>query len=189
MNLNIGNNIIDLVIDQPNGFDQLKSAFKENILENTALEQPRFNGVYDKMIKTVVGVSEQYYVRIRGNTTKTFDLYFKREDSDKKIRTYNGQAELDYTLWTRDSVFLFEAKKASDEVISKYLDIGWHKFAFAAVRFLKYSGLKIFPVYFLRGDTKLFLFVFPQFKFHENGVILNDTKQMTPNFSFLVHLQ
>jgi hypothetical protein len=190
LNLNISNNIIDLVIDEPAGFEQLKSAFRENILENTALEQPRFNGVYEKMIKTVIGVSEQYYVGIRGNTTKRFDLYFKSNDSEiKKIRTYTGQAELDYTLWTHDSVFLFEAKKASDEVISKYLDIGWHKFAFAAVRFIKYSGLKIFPVYFLRGDTKLFLFVFPEFKFHENGVILNEIPQMTPNYSFAINLQ
>jgi hypothetical protein len=71
LNLSIGNNIMDLVIDEPDGFDQLKSAFKENILENTALEQPRFNGVYEKMLKRVIGVSQQYYVGIRGNTTKT----------------------------------------------------------------------------------------------------------------------
>jgi hypothetical protein len=190
LNLNIGNNIIDLVIDEPDGFDHLKSAFKENIIENTALEQPRFNGVYEKMIKTVIGVSQQFYVGVRGNTTNTFDLYFKSKDSEiKKIRTYTGQAELDYTLWTNDSVFLFEAKKATDVVIKKYTDIGWHKFAFAVSRFIRYTGLRIFPVYFLRGDTKLFLFVFPEFRFHENGVILNDTAQMIPNYTFAVSLQ
>jgi hypothetical protein len=138
----------------------------------------------------VIGEVELFYVGVRGNTTEKFDLYFKSKDSDiEKIRTYTGQTELDYTLWTSNSVFLFEAKKASDKVIDKYLDIGWHKFAFAAIRFIKYRGLRIFPVYFLRGDTKLFLFVFPQFRFHENGIILNDTSQMVPNNTFVVSLR
>jgi hypothetical protein len=91
-----------------------------------------------------------------------------------KIRTYTGQAELDYTLWTSDWVFLFEAKKAGTEGVKRYLDIGWHKFAYAATRFLNYAGLKIYPVYFLRNPKQVFLFVFPQFNFHDNGVILNN---------------
>jgi hypothetical protein len=71
--------------------------------------------------------------------------------------------------------------------LEKYL-VGWHKFAFAATRFINLEGLKIFPVYFLRGDTKLFLFVFPQFRFYESGVILNDSGLMVPKYSFVVSL-
>lgn len=190
LNLDISNNIIPLNKDEPEGYDQLKLAFKENVLENAGLEQLRFNGIYDKVIQAVTGLKQQYYVGVRGNTTRTFDLYFKRADSAiEKIRTYTGQAELDYTLWTRDSVFLFEAKKTRDVNLGAYLDIGWHKFAFAAIRFMNYVGLKIYPLYFLRGDTKLYLFVFPQFKFHEGGVILNNTKQMEPDKTFVVNLQ
>ncbi len=59
----------------------------------------------------------------------------------------------------------------------------------AATRFVNFSGLKIFPVYFLRGDTKIYLFVFPQFRFHETGVILNENALMVPKYSFVVKLE
>lgn len=39
---------------------------------------------------------------------------------------YNGQEDLDYTIWTEDSVLVFEAVISS----SGGLDIGWHKLAF-----------------------------------------------------------
>jgi hypothetical protein len=188
LNLDIVNDFTELSEDAPQGFDHLKSAFRENILENTGLEQLRFNGVYDKMIEAVTGTRHQFYVGVRGNTTRSFDVYFKRADSKiEKIRTYTGQAELDYTLWTSDSVFLFEAKKAGREGVKRYFDIGWHKFAYAAIRFINYGGLKIYPVYFLRSPKQIFLFVFPQFKFHENGIILNGKSQMTPSNAFVVN--
>ena len=190
LNLGVNSNFIELLEDSPQGFNYLKSAFRENILENTGLEQLRFNGVYDKMIESVTGTRQQFYVGVRGNTTRTFDIFFKRTDSQiEKIRTYTGQAELDYTLWTNDSVFLFEAKKAGNEGLKRYFDIGWHKFAYAAIRFINYSGLKIYPVYFLRNPKQIFLFVFPQFKFHENGIILNDKSQITPAYSFALNLK
>ena len=121
--------------------------------------------------------------------TRSFDVYFKRNDSQiEKIKTYTGQADLDYTLWTGDSVFLFEAKKAGREGLKRYFDIGWHKFAYAAIRFINYDGLKIYPVYSLRNPKQIFLFVFPQFKFHESGIILNDKLQMIPSKVFVVNL-
>ena len=85
-------------------------------------------------------------------------------------------------------VLLFEAKKVSGLNITKCLNIGWHKFAFATVRLINYPNLKIFPIYFVRSTKQIFLFVFPQFKFHEKGVILNDTQQMTPVTAFVVNL-
>jgi hypothetical protein len=189
LNLYVGSEIKELVGDEPQGYYHLKSAFKENVIENTGLEQLRFDGVYDKIIELVTGRKQEFYVGVRGNTTRTFDVYLKSSEGELvKIKTYIGQAELDYTLWTTDSVFLFEAKKAGSEGIKRYLDIGWHKFAYAATRFINYTGLQIYPVYFLRNPTQVFLFVFPQFKFHENGVILNDSAQMTPVNTFVVNL-
>ena len=189
LNLDIGNSIKKLVADEPQGYDHLKSAFKENVLENTGLEQLRFNGIYDKIIESVTGKKQDFYVGVRGNTTGTFDVYLKSCEGELvKIKTYVGQAELDYTLWTTDSVFLFEAKKAGGEGIKRYLDVGWHKFAYAATRFINYAELKIYPVYFLRNPAQVILFVFPQFKFHEKGVILNDSAQMTPVHVFAVNL-
>ena len=44
---------------EPKGYEYLKKAFKENIVENTALEQLRFNGVYEKMIENVLGEKRQ----------------------------------------------------------------------------------------------------------------------------------
>jgi hypothetical protein len=41
---------------------------------------------------------------------------------------YSGQEDLDYTIWTEDSVLVFEAKQFISS--SGGLDIGWHKLAF-----------------------------------------------------------
>ena len=39
LNLHVGNEIKELVGDEPQGYYHLKSAFKENVIENTGLEQ------------------------------------------------------------------------------------------------------------------------------------------------------
>ena len=187
LNLNF-ENAIEILVKDPEGFDHLKRAFNENILENAGLEQLRFYGIYDKIIEKIVGSIQEYYVGIRGNTTRTFDIYFRKADSIQlqKIRSYRGQAELDYTIWTKNSVFLFEAKQVKQGNIEYYLDIGWHKFAYAAVRFLNYPELNIYPVYFLRSKNKVFVFVFPRFCFYEKGIILNDSEQMKPQQIFVI---
>jgi hypothetical protein len=46
-------NVIEISTEEPNGYDNLKTAFKENILENSALEQLRFNGGDKKIIANV----------------------------------------------------------------------------------------------------------------------------------------
>jgi hypothetical protein len=75
-------NVIEIGIEELNGYDNLKSAFKENILENSALEQLRFNGAYKKIIANDLGQEKEYYVGIRGNTTRTFNVYFYRSDTN-----------------------------------------------------------------------------------------------------------
>ncbi len=179
-------NMIELESEEPVEYENLKTAFKENILENAALEQLRFNRVYDKLIKEITGYEQEYYIGPRGNTTRTFDVYFQTRDSQiLKIFTYKGQAELDYTIWTRNAVLLFEAKKIDAE---SNLDIGWHKFAFPAIRFLNYQNLNIYPIYFLRWSDRIILFVFPKFRSHDGGIILNDKKQMTPEKVFSIKI-
>ena len=136
-----------------------------------------------------MGLKQEYYVGIRGNTTIVFDIFFQKTNSEKeKIRTYRGQVELDYTIWTKNSVFLFEAKQVKQGSLEYYLDIGWHKFAYAGVRFLNYQNLAVYPVYFLRLKNTVFLFVFPRLCFYEKGIILNDNKQMTPEKVFSISL-
>lgn len=78
-------NVIEIKSVEPDGYDNLKNTFKENILENSALEQLRFNGGYNKIIENVLGEEKEYYVGIRGNTTRTFDVYFQRKDTNEKF--------------------------------------------------------------------------------------------------------
>ena len=189
LDLNI-ENATEIPVEEPEGFDNLKKAFNENILENAGLEQLRFNGIYDKVIEKTLGSKQENYIGIRGNTTRIFDIFFRKAHSQdlKKIKTYRGQAELDYTIWTRNSVFLFEAKQVKQGSIEYYLDIGWHKFAYAAIRFLNYENLHVYPIYFLRLKNMVFLFVFPHLNFYERGIILNDWKQMRPEKIFSITL-
>jgi hypothetical protein len=70
LNLDIGNYIKELVTDEPQGYDHLKSAFKENVLENTILELLRFNGIYDKIIEVVTGRRQNFYVGVLGKHDK-----------------------------------------------------------------------------------------------------------------------
>lgn len=189
LQLDIGNDVTELTADEPAGFDDLKLAFTQNVLENTGLEQLRFNGTFSKMIEILTGRKREFYTGVRGNTNVRFDIYLMRNDSNiDRIKSYVGQAELDYTLWTDDSVFLFEAKKYAGGAIKSYLDIGWHKFAFAAIRFKNFLNLKIYPVYFLRGPKQVHLYAFPKFSFYGEGLILNDSKQMIPTSKFVVNL-
>ncbi|HXW12438.1 MAG TPA: hypothetical protein VD694_06735, partial [Nitrososphaeraceae archaeon] len=83
----------------------------------------------------------------------------------------------------------FEAKQVKQGNIEYYLNIGWHKFAYAGVRFLNYSGLNIYPIYFLRFRNKVYLFIFTRFDFHKNGVILNHPNQMKPQQVFVILLE
>lgn len=54
-------------------------------------------------------------------------MYFNNIDQLDVVYIYkhSGQTELDYTLWTEDSVFLFEAKKEKKNIYDKSLMLGW----------------------------------------------------------------
>ena len=131
------------------------------------------------MVNEIDGASE-YYVGPRGGMSQEFPLYFKKHDSTLLSLKYDGQVELDYTIWTENRVFVIEAKSMT----RRGRDIGWHKMAFPTTRFIDLArdeGLKINPVYFLRtriGKSNiLFLYVFEEMEFHKGGIILNDERR------------
>jgi len=147
--------------------------------ENTLLELARFYNIFETMVDEIDGSSD-FCVGPRGGMTQQFNLYFKRKNAQLERFVYNGQVELDYSIWTENRVFLVEAKSLT----RNGLDVGWHKMAFPSRRFvdqMRDDGLKVNPVYFLRtqvaGENVLFLFVFTEMEFKDGGIILNDERR------------
>ena len=98
-------------------FRHLRYAFKNldwrlKAAENTLLELARFYGVYEVLTEYLDGTSD-YQIGPRGGMTQRFDLYFKRRDDTHTKFDYNGQVELDYSIWTESRVLVFEAKSVS----------------------------------------------------------------------------
>ena len=123
--------------------------------------------------------------------TQKFPLYFKRRDDTPTRFEYNGQVELDYTIWTESRVFVFEAKSVS----RGGLDVGWHKLAYPAHRFYNQTinhELKVNPVYFLRtiyeGVNTVLIFLFREMEFMDGGVLLNDRGAWDPLKVFRVDI-
>jgi len=164
-------------------FASLEDAMKES-QENIGLEQLHYFGIYQKLIDHVCGKSK-YYIGPRGGTSSAFDVFAKNNLGEiKKLFHFNGPEELDYTLWTNDTIFMIEAKSTS---IGKGLDIGWHKIVYPASRFRKYvenSKYRIIPVYLLRWENVFHIFVFSELNFHESGIIINDPKYMKPKHCY-----
>lgn len=164
-------------------FDNMRRAFKVvddsfSSAEDTLLELCRFQGVFKSILGTMG--EDKCEVGPRGFYSSSFPLCFKDRKGGLFELGYEGQIELDYTIWTRNRVLVFEAKS----VTSGGLDIGWHKLAFPAQRFSDMSdGLKINPVYFLRrrdsGGNRILVYLFPELR-KADGVILNDETNWTP---------
>lgn len=172
------NNAEDIPIKDKEGFSFLKDAFKRHYQEDANLELPHMLGVYDELVKRVCKTSD-YLVGPRGGRNSTFKFYMrdKENSSDPIPFDYNGQEQLDYTIWTKDSVLVFEAKQYKGK--SYGLDIGWHKLIFPALRF-KRNGLRVYPVYYLRLHHTLFIFVFSPLTLGDDIFVLNDVSQLTP---------
>ena len=104
----------------------------------------------------------------RGNEKAQFDVCFQDKESFIKFE-YQGQVDLDYSIWTKKRIFIIEAKSLN---YSGGLDIGWHKLAFPTQRFAvlsKCMGFDISPVYLLRRKTRKTdtgcLFIFSPIKY------------------------
>ena len=167
-----------------NTYRYMRKAFKSLDLslksaENTLLELARFYNIFETMVHEIEG-SPDYRIGPRGGMTQQFDLYFKRKNAQLERFVYDGQVELDYSIWTENRVFVVEAKSLT----RNGLDVGWHKMAYPSRRFVdqvRDYGLKINPVYFLRtrvvDEDVLFLFVFTEMEFKDGGIILNDERR------------
>ena len=171
-------------------FPELYKAFRKESgdkskQENSALEHPRALGCYDLLIKELFG-NVRWYVGPRGGKTSKFKVYGKKSNGETTfLFDYSGQEELDYTIWTKDSILLFEAKVMMD---GEGLDIGWHKMAYPASRFSKIDNYITKPIYFLRCKNTIHLFVFPKFPFYNDGIIINDKKNQIPEKIFRIGL-
>jgi len=175
----------DLNPKVPRSFKQLRKAFGENAQENASLEQMRFLGIFDQMITDLFGTNE-YFVGPRGNRSSSFDIFVEKKNNEKtRLCTYQGQEELDYSLWTEDEVLLFEAKQTQRS--ASFLDIGWHKLVYSASRFRDYEIL-LLPTYFLRRRNEIFMFVFAHVQFYESGIVINDSRAMKPKKIYRVRL-
>lgn len=188
-------NATELSIEPESSFQHLQKSFTTldynlKSAENTLLELARYYSVYT-YLTNVFEDTNDYQIGPRGLMTQKFDIYFKREKGNYERLVYNGQVELDYTVWTENRVFVFEAKSIN----RGGLDIGWHKMAYPSHRFISQAindGLKINPVYFLRtvdtGENVIVLFVFDDMKFHNKGIILNQKDHWHPICVFRVNL-
>ena len=172
-------------------FPELYKVFRKDVndkskQENSALEFPNALGCYGLLIKELFG-NVKWYVGPRGLKHSQFRTYGKKpNDGIKLLYDYNGPEELDYTIWTKDCILLFEAKVVEDE--NEGLDIGWHKMAYPASRFSKIDNYTTKPIYFLRCKNTIHLFVFPKFPFYNDGIIINDKKNQIPEKTFRIDL-
>jgi len=172
-------------------FPELYKAFRKepgdkSKQENSALEHPRALGCYDKLIEGLFG-NVKWYIGPRGGKTSKFKVYGKKSNGEIIfLFDYYGQEELDYTIWTKDCILLFEAKVVEDE--NEGLDIGWHKMAYPASRFSKIDNYTTKPIYFLKCKNTIHLFVFPKFPFYNDGIIINDKKNQIPEKIFRIDL-
>ena len=136
-------------------------------------------------IKELFGDVE-WHIGPRGNKVSQFKVYGKKSSEETALLfDYHGQEELDYTLWTKDCILLFEAKSLSR---NEGLDVGWHKMAYPASRFSKINNYTIKPIYFLKWENVIHLFVFPKFQFYNDGIIINDKKNQIPEKTFRIDL-
>ncbi len=177
-------NYEEIQFDIPDGFENLSWAYKEGINENACLELMHFLGVYKIIISRICG-EQDYFIGPRGNRTSKFDVYFKNKktNSNLKIFTYFGQEELDYSLYTKNAIFVLEAKNMS----SGGLDLGWHKIAYPIARFRDLKAPK-FPCYFLKQKKTVWIFVFPPYSFYKGGILLNDQNEIVPQYTFRINL-
>jgi len=188
------NNAENLESNRPTGIPYLNDAFKlmmekKASAEDSILELLRFCGVYGSLINATSD-SYELYVGPRGNFKSRFNMSLRQKNNEIVDFQYDGQIELDYSLWSEDKIFLIEAKSRQ----RGGLDIGWHKLAFPTQHFKNIAqehGIEIIPIYLLRKYSKIqdyvYFFVFSPVEFH-NGLILNDQRLMEPERVYSVDL-
>jgi hypothetical protein len=178
------NNFEEINYEIPSNYNHLVQAYGDRLNENASLELMHFLGIFKKIFGILTG-EEEYYIGPRGNKTSKFDVYMenKKEDRIEKCYTYFGQEELDYSLFSKKALVVIESKNLKNGG----LDIGWHKLAYPLSRF-RNLNLPIFPCYFLKQSNIIWLFLFPRYSFHNQGIILNNRDAIKPLYCFKLNL-
>jgi hypothetical protein len=172
-------NFEEMEINVPNGFEHLVKAYFSDGAENTSIELLHFLGVFKKITR-----GEDYFIGPRGCKHSRFDVYFVDKNNEtKKIFTYRGQEELDYSLFTKDEIFVFEAKQLN----KNGFDIGWHKIIYPVSRFVGLNK-KIVPCYILRHNNFVYIYVFNEPTLQNNSIVLNNKKDFIPIKKFKIDL-
>jgi len=171
----------------PKNFKNLNDAFKENLIENASIEHLWFLGIFKQIIGKISSEKE-CYIGPRGIKNSVFEVHFKDKITQEitKIFTYEGLEDLDYSIFTENCIYFFEAKNFPDG--KGGLDLGWHKIAFPASRFKKYSNKRLIPAYFLKSGMVVYFFIFPDLRFYNERIILNEENQFVPKSIFKVDL-
>jgi hypothetical protein len=174
----------ELSYEVPKNHKNLVNAYLDRLTENPCLELMHFLGIFRMILERITGETE-YFIGPRGNRTSKFEVYFynNKEGKNEAIYTYNGQEELDYSIFSEKAAFVIESKNLA----VGGLDIGWHKIAYPLNRFRNLKA-DIYPCYFLKNNSLVWLFVFPKFKFYNQGVILNDKLATKPEYIFRINL-
>ena len=143
---------------------------------------------YRRQITGRVSSETKCHIGPRGNKTSVFDVYFRDKKTQEPVRifTYEGMEDLDYSVFTEKCIYFFEGKNFPGG--RGELDLGWHKIAFPAGRFRKYSDRSLIPAYFLNLGAVVYFFVFPDFQFYRCGVVLNDERGVRPEHVFKIGL-
>jgi len=188
----------EIPLETPSSFEHLKKVYKKifssrSSHENPLLETLGFYGVYDWIVKETLDIDD-FYVGPRGNERSKFDTYFQSKDKFYLQFEYEGQVDLDYSIFTKNRIYVIEAKSLKS---NGGLDVGWHKLAFPTQRFAALSqemGFEVSPAYLLRRKTKKtdigFLFIFAPIRFHEgNGVVLNRGSDWTVEHVFSMNFK
>jgi len=180
-------NVKEILIKKITSHIHLQDAFNEHYNEDANLEHLRILGVYEEILDQTCGTND-YRVGPRGSKKSVFKIYFKDQLNPENPVSfdYEGQEELDYTIWTEKEVLVFEAKQNKNNLGG--LDVGWHKLAFTSQRFLRIEGLSVIPVYYLRQNDLIYLFVFPKMSSFRDGIVLNDENQFSTYKTFKVVL-
>jgi hypothetical protein len=172
-------NFEEIDIKIPKGFEHLAKAYFNDGAENTSIELLHFLGVFKKITQ-----EKDYFIGPRGCKHSKFNVYFvDKNNYTKKIFTYTGQEELDYSLFTQNEIFVFEAK----QLTKNGFDIGWHKIIYPVSRFVGLNK-KIVPCYILRHANFLYIYVFNEPTLQNNGIVLNNKKDFAPVKKFKINL-
>ncbi len=102
--------VVDLKGNYPRGFEHLKKAFRDNMIENAAIERLWFGGIFVQLL--LFGSEENHgFIGPRGTKRSSFDVYFREKEGPiVKAFTYSGQEELDYSIFTENCIYFFEGK-------------------------------------------------------------------------------